>query len=318
MPGRCRALVTLSLPVSLGTAVLLSLAGHGARPAGGTARAAAPSAPASAAPTGTGPAAPTTSSPAPAATASRPESPERHLRSRAVATRRLSAGLAGLFGPGESYSVAGYDLTTGRTLTAGAAGGMTEASLVKLDILETALYRQQLGYGFDADDATEMMEQSDNDAADDVFAADGGNDGLAHYNALIGLGSTALEPSGVWGLSTTSAADQLTLLRQLVSAGSPLNAASRQYALQLMGSVEADQRWGVSAAADPGAASRLKNGWLDIDDDGGRWAVTSAGLTTSGGHQVLLVVLSQHQPDYRTGVDRVEAAARELAAALTR
>jgi hypothetical protein len=27
-------------------------------------------------------------------------------------------------------------------------------------------------------------------------------------------------------------------------------------------------------------------------------------------------VLSQHQPDYRTGVNRVEAAARQLAAAL--
>ena len=86
--------------------------------------------------------------------------------------------------------------------------------------------------------------------------------------------------------------------------------------MQLMGDVESDQQWGISAAADRNAASQLKNGWLNIDRDNGLWAVNSAGITTSGGHKVLLVVLSQHQPDFRTGVNRVEAAARQLAAAL--
>ena len=52
-----------------------------------------------------------------------------------------------------------------------------------------------------------------------------------------------------------------------------------------MADVEADQRWGVSAAADKDTDVDNKNGWLSIDDsngpgetDDGRWAVTSVGI----------------------------------------
>jgi hypothetical protein len=235
----------------------------------------------------------------------------------ALSVQQLSAKLTALFGPGDSFSVAGYDLSTKRSIVAGAGSGMTEASIVKLDILQTALYRQQRGLAtFDDDDVADMMEHSDNAAADRVFRTDNGNSGLQNYNDLIGLGHTALDPGGLWGLSTTAATDQLTLLKQLVSGSSPLNAASRAYALNLMSQVEPDQTWGISAGADAGAKSQLKNGWLSIDRDHGLWAVNSDGITTVGGHKVLLVVLSQHQPDFRTGVNRVEAAARQLAAAL--
>jgi len=235
-----------------------------------------------------------------------------------LTARQLSANLSSLFGgPADSFSVAGYDLVTGRTVSAGAGAGMTEASVVKLDILETALYhRQQTGYAFNEGDAEAMMENSDNAAADRVFDYDDGNTGLQRYNDLVGLAHTQLDPTETWGLSTTAAADQLTLLKQLISSKSILNPTSRGYALQLMGDVEADQQWGISAAADQGASPQLKNGWLNIDRDGGLWAVNSVGLTTLGGHRVLLVVLSQHQPDFQTGVNRVEAAARQLAAAL--
>jgi hypothetical protein len=234
-----------------------------------------------------------------------------------VTVRQLTSSLQALFGPGDSFSVAGYDLTTGHSVAAGAGSGMTEASIVKLDILETALYRQQTGVSdYDDDDVADMIEHSDNAAADRVYVRDGGNAGLQRYNDLIGLGHTALDSTGAWGLSTTAATDELILLKQLTSRGTALNATSRSYALQLMGNVEADQRWGISAAADPGAASWLKNGWLSVDRDHGLWTVNSVGLTTSGGHRVLLAVLSQHQPDFQTGVNRVAAAARQLAAAL--
>ncbi len=231
--------------------------------------------------------------------------------------QQLAASLQKLFGPGDSFSVAGYDLTTGQRIAAGAGGGMTEASIVKLDILETALYRNQTGQGgLDDDDIAAMIEHSDNNAADRVYRADNRNTGLQSYNDLIGLAHTQLDPTGAWGLSTTAATDQLILLTQLTSSTSALNAASRAYALNLMGQVELDQTWGISAAADAGAKSRLKNGWLNIDRDNGLWAVNSDGLTTSGGHPVLLVVLSQHQPDFQTGVNRVQAAAKQLATAL--
>lgn len=254
--------------------------------------------------------------PATATASSRPPTRSSSARPR-LTVQQLGANLRSLFGPADSFSVAGYDLTTGHSIAAGAGSGMTEASVVKLDILETALYRQQTGQGdYDGDDVADMMEHSDNDAADRVFRDDNGNAGLQSYNDLVGLSHTQLDPTEAWGLSTTAATDQVLLLKQLVSSKSPLNAASRAYALNLMGQVEADQTWGISAAADAGAKSQLKNGWLNIDRDNGLWAVNSDGLTTSGGHKVLLVVLSQHQPDMQTGIGRVETAAKQLAAAL--
>lgn len=298
--------------------VLLTLTAWGHRHPGNSPAGAAAGPPASTAGTKTGTASRSASN-APSKPSSRPPT---RTASASPSRPRLTVGqltteLAALFGPNDSFSVAGYDLSSGRSVTAGAGSGMTEASVVKLDILETALYRrQQTGYDFDEDDAEAMVEHSDNAAGDRLFDYDGGNSGLQQYNDLIGLRHTQLDPTGTWGLSTTTATDELELLKQLVSARSALNSTSRGYALQLMGQVEDDQTWGISAAADPGKASQLKNGWLNIDRDGGLWAVNSVGLTTAGGHPVLLVVLSQHQPDFQTGVQRVEAAARKLATAL--
>lgn len=261
------------------------------------------------------PASRSASRPATATASSRPPTRSSSARPR-LTVQQLGANLRSLFGPADSFSVAGYDLTTGHSIAAGAGSGMTEASVVKLDILQTALYRQQTGLELNEDDVEAMIEHSDNAAADRVYARAGRNTALQQYNDTVGLSHTQLDPDGLWGLSTTAATDELTLLKQLVSSRSPLTAASRSHALQLMGNVEADQRWGISAAADPGASSQLKNGWLNIDRDNGLWAVNSVGLTTSGGHKVLLAVLSQHQPDFQTGVSRVAAAAKQLAVAL--
>ncbi|MBV9820650.1 MAG: serine hydrolase [Actinobacteria bacterium] len=271
--------------------------------------------PTSTAPTSSAP----TSAPPTTSTASRTAPPSSTAPVR-ISAGQLAAGLSGILGTGNSYSVAALDLTTGRSARAGAGGGMVLASLVKLDILETLLYQRQLGgrslSDGEEDDAEAMIDNSDNAAGDRLFEAEGENSGLAAYHALLGLHDTVLDPDGQWGLSTTSAADQLLLVRALVSAGSPLNAASRKYALDLLGDVEADQRWGVSAAADKGSTTHAKNGWLNIDRDNGLWAVTSAGVVRVGGHPVLMVVLSQHQPDFDTAVDRVERAAKLLATAL--
>lgn len=225
-----------------------------------------------------------------------------------------------MFGTGTSYSVAALDLTTGRSVRAGAGAGMVLASLVKLDILETLLYQRQrsaqpLTAGQQAD-VEAMIEHSDNGAADRLFKLIGRETGLRGYNAVLGLHHTVVNTEGLWGLSTTSADDQLLLLQALASARSPLSATSRRSALALMADVESDQRWGVSAAADAGSTPLLKNGWLGVDDDQGRWAVNSGGLVRVGGHQVLMAVLSQHGPDFSTGVNRVQRAAVELAAAL--
>jgi len=222
--------------------------------------------------------------------------------------------------PADSLSVAALDTTTGTRVGWGAASGVTAASVFKLLLLEGYLLQNQdrgraPGDGA-ADALAAMVDNSDNDAADQVYAALGGQAGVVSSLHRLGLSATVLDPEGRWGLSTTGAADQLTALTDLVSPQSPLSSASRAYALGLMSEVESDQRWGVGAAADPGTDFANKNGWLDVDDDGGRWVASSVGVIEVGGHQVLLAVLTQHDTDLADGIDLVESFSRTVATTL--
>jgi beta-lactamase class A len=233
----------------------------------------------------------------------------------AAAVALLTAGR-----PADSVSVAALDTTTGMRVGWGADSGVTTASVFKLLLLEGYLLQNQdrgeaPGDGA-ADALASMVENSDNDAADQVYAALGGPTGVVSTLTRLGLSGTALGPEDQWGLSTTGAADQLTALTDLVSPQSPLSSASRAYAIGLMSDVESDQRWGVDAAADPDTDFANKNGWLDVDDDGGRWVASSVGVIKVGGHQVLLAVLTQHDTDLADGVDLVESLSRTVATTL--
>ena len=157
------------------------------------------------------------------------------------------------------------------------------------------------------------MKSSDNDATTRLWDVVGGAEALAATNARLGTRCTDLDDKH-WGMSTTCAGDQVALLGALVRPG-PLGPAARAYAADLMTHVEEDQRWGISAAGDPGAATGLKNGWLPLDG-GGSWIVNSLGVTTVDHEPVLLAVLTEHQPSEQAGIDLVEALARTAARAV--
>jgi beta-lactamase class A len=261
----------------------------------------------------TGP--PSGSTPLPA-----PSPPPAPAPARAPATNPIDV-VAGLLGPASRghASVAAVDLATGRSFGFAPGAPVHTASVVKLDVLETLLLRAQDDHRALTPDrdrlATAMIEHSDNDAATRLWNTVGGATGVASANARLGLHGTRPDAAH-WGTTTTSAADQVALLGDLVRPG-PLGPAARRYATGLLTHVESDQRWGVSAAADPGAVTGLKNGWLPLDDDGGRWIVGSVGVTTVGGDPVALAVLTEHQPSETSGIALVEALARTAAGAVT-
>jgi Beta-lactamase enzyme family len=235
------------------------------------------------------------------------------LKARARVAALIAAAPAG------GVSVAVRDVTTGRQYSAGAGRGMVEASVAKVQILETMLL-QSGGPLTGAQDASaqDMIEHSSNDAADDCFADLGGRDGFVAALPELGLSPehTVPGPGYLWGLSTTSAAEQVTLLANLVDPSSPLRPAARQYMLEMMRQVEADQRWGVPAVADPGTMAANKNGWLAIDGDDDLWAVNSDGIVTVHGHELLVSVLTQHNPDFATGTRRMSALVPALVASV--
>ncbi|MFH9549686.1 serine hydrolase [Streptomyces sp. NPDC017435] len=224
----------------------------------------------------------------------------------------LASALKSVTVPGDaSVSAAVQDLDSGEGAAYG-ADTFDTASIVKVDVLATLLLQAQ-----DADRhltsaekayATAMIENSDNDSASALWRIIGKAEGLDAANERFGLTDTAGGDDMLWGLTQTTAADQLTLLQQVFGDDSRLSEASRTYVRRLMGQIAAGQRWGVSAAAD-GSAWALKNGWLARSTTG-LWDVNSIGRVTVGGHDCLVAVLSNGNATQASGIALVEQVAR--------
>jgi beta-lactamase class A len=222
--------------------------------------------------------------------------------------------------PGQ-LSLSIRDQATGFTFTYRPKTRTVTASIVKVDILIALLLKaQREDRHLTATEqalATQMIEFSDNKAANALWFAAGGSAGLTAANKKLRLRSTSPGPGGVWGATTTSAADQIRVLRALTSTHSPLSANSRRYVLGLMSHVTPDQVWGVSAAAaDADDAVALKNGWLPRPADGGRWTINSIGRVRGDGHDYLIAVLSKLNPSMGAGVETIEHATRLVASTL--
>lgn len=238
---------------------------------------------------------------------------------------RLAAAMASVpVAAGAEVSVAVLDPDTDDGATYG-TGAFDTASIVKVDILAALLLRaQDAGRALTAAEktyATAMIEDSDNDSASALWRAIGAAAGLDAANERFGLTATEGGEGQLWGLTRTTAADQVALLRQVfVADGSALSAASRAYVRGLMERIADGQRWGVSAAADAaagtdGSAWALKNGWLRRSTTG-LWVVNSVGRVVSGGHGYLVAVVSRGSGTQAEGISLTEAAARAAVSAL--
>lgn len=212
---------------------------------------------------------------------------------------------------GAKVSAAVLDPDSGDSAAYGEAAFDT-ASIVKVDILATLLLQaQDAGRHLTATEkayATKMIENSDNTSASELWDIIGKAAGLDAANKRFGLTDTEGGEGALWGLTQTTAADQLTLLQQVFGDDSKLSEASRSYLQGLMKTVESDQRWGVSAAAD-GSEFALKNGWLARSSTG-LWDVNSIGRVTVGGTDYLVAVLSKGTVSQAKGIALVEAAAK--------
>jgi beta-lactamase family protein len=236
-----------------------------------------------------------------------------HLEPFGTAATSYLSGRAG------TVLAAVYDIGTGRTWDLGHGGPQAEASVVKLDILETLLAERGQGssIGLSAGDrslAKQMIEDSDNDAATSLWYAAGGPAKIGSFNARAGLTHTV--PSSCvacpgfawpgWGLTTTTPDDQIALLKQLVTPGSLLNRADRDYALSLMENVTPSQRWGVSGGVPASVTVALKNGWLPLPGSARDWQVNSVGWIRGGGRSYLMAVLSTGNPSEQYGIDTID------------
>ncbi|MGW7822247.1 serine hydrolase [Streptomyces puniciscabiei] len=247
--------------------------------------------------------------------------------------------------PHATAAVLDLDGTARTPLLHGPDSAYDTASIVKVDILSALLLQaQDAGRRLTAEErglAEPMIKRSDNAAADALWRRIGRASGLAAANKRLGLASTTGGPGGKWGLTRTTASDQVRLLRAVfdgdaagqqgstaqrgptaksgstAQSGSPsksaLNAESRTYVRTLMSQVVPEQTWGVSAVGGSGTPRALKNGWLQRNTSG-LWDVNSVGQVTVKGHRCLVAVLSNGSASMSDGISLVERTAREAAA----
>ncbi|MCX5272672.1 serine hydrolase [Streptomyces virginiae] len=232
-----------------------------------------------------------------------------------TAVREAAAGAEG------NAAVAVLDLSTDASASAGTTDAddheFDTASIVKVDILAALLLQAaDDGRALTAQErqwATVMIEHSDNAAANALWNAIGGGPGLAKANIRLGLTETVPGDGAYWGLTQTTPEDQLRLLRAVFGEDSVLSGDARAYLRGLLGSIAADQDWGVSAAADDPKSAHLKNGWLARSGTG-LWVTNSIGRVEVAGHPLLLAVLCDGQTSQETGMALVE----DLAVAASR
>jgi hypothetical protein len=317
MAGAGRAIAGMAVTVVVALVLFLVLHGHGGRAPGapptpastGPARAAGGASPLEATPAGA------TSAASPAVSVHAASSPAARTDSRADPLSGAAA--AYLAGRSGTVLAAVYDITTGQSWHLGDGPAQDEASVVKLDILETLLARQGGGPLTQGDQvlATSMIEDSDNDSATSLWDEAGGATGIGTYNGRAGLARTTPSPCVTcagfpwpgWGLTTTVPQDQLTLLKQLVVPGPRplLSTSERSYALSLMENVTADQAWGVSGGVPAGVTVALKNGWLPLNDASTDWQVNSVGWISGAGRDYLVAVLGTGNPTEQYGIDTI-------------
>jgi len=210
-----------------------------------------------------------------------------------------------------------YDVRTGQTWRLGQGRPQAEASVVKLDVLETLLAERGRGGGLPASDqslASQMIEESDNTAATSLWYEVGGAARIRLFNTEAGLTQTTPSPCVVcagfswpgWGLSTTTPADQIALLRRLITPSSLLTDTERDYALSLLENVTPSQRWGVSGGVPAQVTVALKNGWLPLAGVDSDWQINSVGWISGGGRNYLMAVLTTGNPTEQYGIDTID------------
>ncbi|WP_171060303.1 serine hydrolase [Streptomyces montanus] len=186
------------------------------------------------------------------------------------------------------------------------------ASVAKVLIMEGVLRRadelRRRLTSWEAANIRPMIVSSDNTAAGRLWAALG-HSYLNRFLTRTRTRATVLGPGRYWGLTRTTAADQLRLLGVLTNPSSFLR--SRAYGLKLLSEVRRDQRWGVPAGMPSGLTAHVKNGWLPRATHG--WRVHSVGAFTGQGRSTYrIVVLSHDNPTMAYGVGTIERIAQAV------
>jgi hypothetical protein len=167
------------------------------------------------------------------------------------------------------------DLATGESFGSGTLTdpqlAIDGASIGKVLIAVAALERR-LAVGSANTLITSMIEQSDNEAASELYDAVGGKPTIEDLMRRTGMTSSSAGRN--WGAMAITASDMASFLAQL--AGGGLLGADTHVVVDAMRAVIGSQRWGIADGAVDEPAAAVKNGWYPDAD--GRWRLHCTAL----------------------------------------
>ena len=190
------------------------------------------------------------------------------------------------------------------------------ASTIKVVILITLLSQAEAANrpltSTEQSEATAMIENSDNDAAQAIYDEEGGNIGIANYMAAIGITDMNLNLNG-FGTTTTSPTTMIQILEDLRTV-SILTPSDCQYTLSLMSQIASDERMGIGDTAPAGATVQMKDGY-GVEDDGLNVMVTIGSITYQG-QTYDVAVFTRRETTLQQGIDYVNTICQDIALGL--
>jgi hypothetical protein len=218
--------------------------------------------------------------------------------------------------PGNRFTASVYDRRTGCSYDYRPDLRITTASVLKAEIMAGILLRAQAeGRGlteWEKANIGPMIARSADPEASALWRSLGGIAGMERVDRAFGL--TQTDQNQPWGITTTSARDRTSLMRQLLYGdGGPLGASYRSIARSYLLSVVPSQDWGITAGVPAGTPVPLKNGFFTSQCC--RWRLNSSGAVEIGAGYVV-TILTDMWPNEAAGIAGNEFVARAINARL--
>jgi len=212
--------------------------------------------------------------------------------------------------PQQRFAAYAWDAETGCTYSLHTDNRQPTASVFKVMVMAgTLLEAQAANRVVTAQELAwlrPMISVSANDPVRSLWRHFGGAPWFNDQADNFGLDETRIvgDYETVWGRTSTSARDQVDLLRQvLFGEFGPLGSGGRELAWQLMTDTDPDQSWGVGTSAPAEATVAQKNGFAGVT------ANSVGGVMLPSGRGYAMAVLSTGWREWSLGVPAVDTIA---------
>lgn len=212
--------------------------------------------------------------------------------------------------PSQRFTAFAWDAETGCTYSFNIDNRQPTASVFKVMVMAgTLLEAQTAGRAVTAQELAwlqPMISVSADQPVRSLWSHFGGAPWFNDQADVFGLDETTIvgDYESVWGRTSTSARDQVDLLRQILfTEFGPFDEDSKDLAWELMTNIDSDQRWGVGTFAPANSLVAQKNGFAGVT------ANSVGAVVFPSGRGYALAVLSTGWAAWPLGVPAVDTIA---------